>query len=300
MNPTAETFRELWDQLVEGVYLVDTDRKILFWNRSATRISGFAPEECVGRHCSDNFLRHIDGTGKELCRDSCPLSRTIADGHPRLANAYLHHKDGHRIAVRLVVSPVHDHTGKMVGAIETFMESSPRAVPHPKAGASGQFNRPPSKEILERRHALHQIREMGREAEAHGWKTGFLVVRLENLGPAGQEKGDVVANGIRDAVQQTLAHSLLPFDLQFVLDDRELVIVQGNQEWQNLTTFAEHLASILQHTTCGRSAQAEPIQFAIAAGLAQTPQEVDSTLPRLLRLLDRTSDQGPNRVVMLD
>lgn len=34
-------YRELLDELHDGVYFVDRDRRITYWNRSAERISGF-------------------------------------------------------------------------------------------------------------------------------------------------------------------------------------------------------------------------------------------------------------------
>src|SRR4051794_22453501 len=79
---------DLFDKLYEGVYFVDRDRKIQFWNRAAQSISGFSGREVVGRHCFDNILGHVDEDGRTLCRRACPLAQTMEDGRSREARVY--------------------------------------------------------------------------------------------------------------------------------------------------------------------------------------------------------------------
>ena len=42
-------FKKMLDELYDGVYFVDTDRRILYWNAAAERLSGYAASEVVGR-----------------------------------------------------------------------------------------------------------------------------------------------------------------------------------------------------------------------------------------------------------
>lgn len=70
-------FRESFDNLYDGVYFVDCSRRILFWNRSAERLSSYKAEEIVGRYCHADILRHANESGCELCHDSCPLQQEI-------------------------------------------------------------------------------------------------------------------------------------------------------------------------------------------------------------------------------
>ena len=74
------------DCLADGAYATDTDRRILFWNRSAERITGWKREDVVGRRCRDNILVHVDIDGHPLCRtEFCPLHRATATGIGRAA-----------------------------------------------------------------------------------------------------------------------------------------------------------------------------------------------------------------------
>ncbi len=51
---------ECWLSLIEnvsdGVYVTDIERKILYWNKSAEKITGYVKEDIIGRKCSDNIL----------------------------------------------------------------------------------------------------------------------------------------------------------------------------------------------------------------------------------------------------
>jgi diguanylate cyclase (GGDEF)-like protein/PAS domain S-box-containing protein len=104
------------------VYLVDRDRRILFWNDGAERITGYRAQEVIGRFCHNNILMHCDHEERLLCGDGCPLLQTIHDGHPREAEVFLRHKDGHRVPVCVRSVPVRDADGAIIGAAESFEE----------------------------------------------------------------------------------------------------------------------------------------------------------------------------------
>src|SRR5215469_2969612 len=70
MIPTDPDFcRELLDKMCDGVYFVDRDRRILYWNEGARRLTGFGAEEIVGQRCQDDILCHMDYDSNLQCRD---------------------------------------------------------------------------------------------------------------------------------------------------------------------------------------------------------------------------------------
>ena len=76
-------YTKLYEDLNDGVYFVDPERKITFWNKAAERITGFDSEEVIGRCCSENILVHVDFQGTNLCINGCPLAETLRDGRWR-------------------------------------------------------------------------------------------------------------------------------------------------------------------------------------------------------------------------
>ena len=110
------------DSLYDGVYIVDKDRRILFWNRGAEKITGYSADEVVGRRCSANILNHIDADGTLLCRRACPLLRAIQTGKEIEAKVYPLHKDGRRFPTLTHVAPIRDERGKIIAGIEIFRD----------------------------------------------------------------------------------------------------------------------------------------------------------------------------------
>ena len=117
-------FERLFDNLYDGVYFVDRSRRILFWNKGAEQLTGYARDEVVGSHCHDNILDHVDAEGHPLCLETCPLAATIADGQPKTARVFLRHKDGRRIAVDVHIMPLRNDRDEIIGGVEIFRDAS--------------------------------------------------------------------------------------------------------------------------------------------------------------------------------
>lgn len=79
---------DILDNIYGGVYYVDKNRKIKYWNKEAEEITGFSKDEVMGKYCYDNILQHVDDLGVNLCHDGCPLQASINDANKREANIY--------------------------------------------------------------------------------------------------------------------------------------------------------------------------------------------------------------------
>ena len=78
-NP--EIFRSILENLPTGVYLVDRNRKILFWNNGAEEITGYLRQDVVGRFLRDHLLTLGGEVKKDSESDSAdPLSIAFRDG----------------------------------------------------------------------------------------------------------------------------------------------------------------------------------------------------------------------------
>ncbi len=116
---------QLLNSLADGVYITDMDRKILFWNRAAERITGWTAAEVVGRTCHDSLLCHVDKDGNCLCgHDTCPLHRSIITNQPSTEPLLLFArcKSQQRMPVEVSVAPLTNAAGETVGGIEVFRD----------------------------------------------------------------------------------------------------------------------------------------------------------------------------------
>lgn len=118
--PRPPGYKDIIDNLYDGVYFVDLDRVISYWNKGAERITGYRAEDVRGHSCRDGILNHVTADGTSLCAGACPLAATMRDGEPREADVFLHHADGHRLPVLVRCAPLRDEHGTIIGAVETF------------------------------------------------------------------------------------------------------------------------------------------------------------------------------------
>src|SRR5579871_3886071 len=97
----GELHKKLLDQLDTGIYIVDRDRRIVYWNGGAERITGYLAHEVTGQFCHGDLLVHCNSSASVLCGSRCPLKGVIDDGKPRECVVFLKHRHGHRLPVRL-------------------------------------------------------------------------------------------------------------------------------------------------------------------------------------------------------
>ena len=112
------------DSIFDGVYIVDQERRIIFWNRAAEEITGHRKQDVMGRCCHDSMLNHIDENGTMLCFSACPLARSIQTGESLRAKVYPLHKDGRRFPVYTHIGAIRDETGAIIAGIEIFRDIS--------------------------------------------------------------------------------------------------------------------------------------------------------------------------------
>jgi len=118
-------FDEILDFINSGIYITDTRRRIVFWNKAAERITGYTAEEVHGRPCSANILSHVDKDGNRLCTtDLCPLYRAMVRGvrteYPMIV--YAMSKSGGRIPLSTSAASVLDDDGNVIGGVEVFRD----------------------------------------------------------------------------------------------------------------------------------------------------------------------------------
>jgi PAS domain S-box-containing protein/diguanylate cyclase (GGDEF)-like protein len=129
-----DLFRSVVENVECAVYLVDTDKKVVFWNHGAERLTGFLALEMLGRpYREDLVVSNSSEDANAPHRGGCMLAEALREGHVKEGEALVLHRQGHRIPVRARVFPLRDPRGRVVGGAETLIEhvteERERAVP---------------------------------------------------------------------------------------------------------------------------------------------------------------------------
>ena len=67
-------------EAADGAFVINNDQQILYWNRSAQELLGYAPDEAVGRSCYE-VLEGRDSQGQACCH-RCSVIHTAISGSP--------------------------------------------------------------------------------------------------------------------------------------------------------------------------------------------------------------------------
>jgi PAS domain S-box-containing protein len=116
--PSIEHTRIILDSIGDGVFTVDLNRVITFFNRAAEKITGVKRAEAVGRHCWEIFK-----TG--TCKQSCSVQKALeSDNAVVHSTVFIVSTEGKKIPVRTCTAVLKDRSGRAVGAVETFQDLS--------------------------------------------------------------------------------------------------------------------------------------------------------------------------------
>ena len=73
MSMKNSNTNEILDSIAEGLFTVDKNFKIIFFNRAAEKITGLKREEVLGRFCKHIFKSN-------LCFTKCPIAQVLESG----------------------------------------------------------------------------------------------------------------------------------------------------------------------------------------------------------------------------
>jgi len=293
----ANLHQDILDQLQEGVYLVDRDRSILYWNQSAARISGFSADEVVGSRCADNILVHVDAHGQSLCLGGCPLEKTMQDGETREARVYLHHKAGHRVPVWVRTAPLRNDAGLVLGGIEIFSEQSASTDLEVEIEKLRQLAlQDQLTEIGNRRYTEMMLESRQSEFARYGWQYGLLMIDIDHFKSFNDTHGHDVGDHVLQMVAKTLASNVRTHDVVGRWGGEEFLAILERIDRQGLAARAGTLRTLVEAS--GFEADGEQVAVTISVGgtLIRSGEEPEDALKRADRLLYESKQTGRNRV----
>ena len=299
MDFSKDAYARIIDNLHDGLYFVDRDRRITFWNKAAERISGFPAAEVVGRHCSDNILTHVNADGETLCLSICPLAATIGDGMPREATVYLHHKDGHRVPVSVRVSALTDDDGAVIGGIELFTDISNQRANDlrirelEKLALLDALTQLANRTYLER-----EVRSRLDEMERFSVPFGVLFIDIDHFKTFNDTYGHDVGDEVLRSVAQTMVMNSRPFDLYGRWGGEEFLGIIRNVASPDLGHLGNRLRTLIESSYLASGDKKLKVTVSIGAAAAQKGDSMTALLKRADALLYESKTAGRNRLTL--
>ena len=291
---------EILEELDEGVYFLDGNKKIIYWNKAAELITGFSRETALNQDNYCSLLFHINKHGTELCDLNSPLELTLQDGQPRSTELFFRHKDGYLLAVSLKVFVPKGPLRKSVGVICIFQDNSPREALfreleqlRDKANfdsLTGIFNRHYGEILLVNKFA---------EFQKTGQPFAILFADIDHFKSVNDKYGHTVGDLVLKTVAKTLSSSVRTGDHVIRWGGEEiLLILSGEFDVQDLNKIANKLRILVKQSKISFDTQTIQVTISIGTTFAAPDDTPDSLVSRSDQLMYRSKKAGRNRVTV--
>lgn len=294
-----EFYRNLLDEIADGVYFVDRDRRITYWNAGAERITGYQAAEVVGHSCSEGILRHVSEGGKQLCLHGCPLAAVMLDGQKREAPVYLHHKDGHRVPVMVRGQALRDDAGSIVGSVEIFTTrvTSPFAL----AGeAPADDGLDPVTHLPPRRLGERQLTNWMKDVTEGEASLGLLFFDLDHFKNINDTFGHRTGDEVLRMAGQSLANGLSRGDFPARWGGEEFLALLPNSDPTRLFATAERVRMLVENSWIQRGDKQARVTVSIGATMAVPGESPADLVDRADALMYTSKKSGRNRITTDD
>jgi PAS domain S-box/diguanylate cyclase (GGDEF) domain len=294
----ASLYHGILDQVDDGVYFVDREKRVLLWNRGAEKITGYSASEIVGEPCSSRRLCHVDSSGRLLCLNGCPIQRAVDTGVPIEAEAYLQHKLGHRIPVKVKTIPLRDRQNRLVGAVEVFRSniadrSQDRLIEELSHLAMiDDLTRLPNRRHFDM-HLDRRLAELGR----FGWPFGALMIDIDRFKQINDSVGHQVGDEVLRLVARTLSANCRTLDTVARWGGEEFTAIITNVHEDELRLVAEKFRAMVEASGLRETTNAH-IQVTISIGgvVARPNETATELMKRIDEMLYSAKRSGRNRV----
>jgi diguanylate cyclase (GGDEF)-like protein/PAS domain S-box-containing protein len=291
-------YRTILDNVADGVYFCDRDRRITFWTKGAERITGYKADEVLGSSCADSILVHVDERGTSLCQGGCPLAAAIADGKPRQAQAYLHHKAGHRVPVSIRVNPIVAPDGRIEGAVETFSDNSALLeVLHRLDAVSVENETDALTGITNRRGMLSRLQASLGTGRARR-NAAILYMDIDHFKVVNDTYGHETGDRVLKMVASTLEQNVRSSDLVARWGGEEFVCLLYRMSPTTLAETAEKLRALVESSFIGVASREIRVTVSVGATFIRPDDTMQSVIARADHLLYESKAGGRNRVTL--
>lgn len=300
MNEDTSFYKNLLDNLHDGVYFVDKDIRITYWNSAAEKITGYSLQEILNTRCPDNRLQHIDQKGKKLCKEGCPLHETLKDGQPReVENLFLYHKDGHRVPISIKISPIRNADGEIIGAVEIFFEHSAKLEIEKhlkyleKRLSLDSLTRLPNRAYLE-----DLIPAKILEFERTGSQFGLVFIDVDNFKSINDTYGHDMGDRVLRLIKETLVKNIRVIDTACRWGGDEFVVLLSDMKPETMAGVADKFLTLVRHSGLKVDHDLLQVTISIGATLIEPGDTLQSLVKRADSLMYESKKTGKDRVTI--
>lgn len=298
MLETVDFYREILDNLYDGIFFVDGEGCITYWNKGATSLTGYSSADVKGRNYCDIF-QPLDKQGKNLCESgSCPIRRVFDISTLTEVEAYICHKEGHLLPISIRIAPVREVGQQFVVAVEIHSSNSPRYAMRQRLEELQELAmHDPLTGIANRRYVEISLAARLEELKRYSFEFSVLFIDADYFKMINDKHGHTVGDRILKMISATVANSLRSFDIIGRWGGEEFVVLLINTKRESLFKLADRLRRLVEKSAMTlNNGETLKITVSIGATAAQKGDSVDSLVDRADKLMFESKRRGRNLV----
>lgn len=293
------SYETLLDQLHDGIYFLDGERRITYWNKGAERITGHDRAEVVGTVCAADLLGHLDANGAPVYGEECPLALCMTDGVVRERELYFRHKNGQSVPVITRISPILNSRGEAIGALEVFSDNTSKLYAKHRIEELEELALIcPLTGVGNRRYAQITLQNAFEELRRYGWGFGLLFIDIDRFKDINDTHGHPVGDEVLRMTAHALRASLRSFDFVGRWGGEEFLVILPNTTDDILTRVAERCRLLIGESSFQTEGKEIRVTVSIGAVIANADESADDCVERADKLMYRSKADGRNRVTI--
>jgi diguanylate cyclase (GGDEF)-like protein/PAS domain S-box-containing protein len=294
---SPELLAGLVDEIPDGVYILDRDRRIMYWNKGASDISGYGADEVIGKRCQDNILVHVDERARPLCFGNCPAKKAMEEDATCESDAYLHHKGGHRVPIHIRVAPIKTSDGEVVGGVEIFNDNRAQLEARHRIEELETLSLlDPLTGIGNRRHADAYMTARLAEYERYGWEFGLLFFDIDNFKRVNDTYGHEVGDKVLKMVSLTARNSIRAADVVSRWGGEEFTAVLQRVDEDVLVEIADTTRRLIRESAVDNDGSRVSVTVSVGCTLVKAGDTVETLVNRADGLMYASKEAGRNTV----
>jgi diguanylate cyclase (GGDEF)-like protein/PAS domain S-box-containing protein len=288
-------YQDLLDNVSDGVYFVNLDRNITYWNGGAERISGYGADEVLGHSCAEGLLRHVTDSGQQLCRLGCPLLAVMDDGKSREADVFMHHKDGHRVPITVRGQALRSPDGQIVGSVEVFHTrgTNPFAALH-RDRKDDSLDTVTG--LAPRRFGELQLKALTQAVAEQSTTLGVLYIDADHFKDVNDTFGHKTGDEVLRMVGQSIVNGLRRGDVPVRWGGEEFLALLPGADQAGLAGAAERVRMLAENSWIQKGEVQVRVTISVGATMAVPTETDDDLVDRADKFMYASKQGGRNRV----
>jgi diguanylate cyclase (GGDEF)-like protein/PAS domain S-box-containing protein len=289
--------KDILNNLLNGVCVVDRARRIQYWNESALSITGYTAEDVVGKTCAKDVVAHTMGS-ESHCDALCPM--LAGESSPVLTvDMRLRHRNGYTLPGKIRCVPLRDEADRVIGALEIFERTYvERDILNRLEDMGQKAYIDLLTGIPNRRYAEEALGDYLDIYEKRGRNLSVLLADVDFFKKVNDTWGHDTGDTVLRATAEALRASVRSVDLVSRWGGEEFLIILRDVNSRTLFERAEALRAQIdgRRMECGKNEVAVTMSFGGAA--AKKGDSIESLVGRADACLYKSKRNGRNCVTV--